>query len=620
MIDDDPTRRDLLKALGIAGAAAVGSSLASTSATAIGGDHGGGGEPVAYQYFHTPWADIEVDLGRVADAGIDAIWVPQPSLAKLRWEDQHTDDQEGYYAEPHPYYGTLEPHPPLGYQPVDLADFDSEHGTEAQLESMIDSAHAHDIDVILDTVLNHMSTEDGPEGDIELPQFDRDEHFHDYGTLGDDCELDGDRATYECDLLGLPSADIEHGHVQSVHRDYLEKLAATGADGLRYDAAGHVWSWYFQYEINPLADDLGLWRVGEIWDGDLDTVLEFADTGMTVFDFPLYYAIMDAFEDGDMTALARDEGRGVVHHRPEAAVTFVQNHDISGPGVGPDDPEGIEVDLAHAYVLSYEGMPMLFRADLDDPGLQELIWVKRNLASGPAIDRYVDHDLYVFEREGNLLAAINNSTEWRGDWVETSWTDQTLTDYTNTVDDLTTNEHGWVELWVPPQGWAMLAPPGAGNGDDGDDDDDDDSDTGTVPDGTYRLTASHSGKALDVADVSMADGVNVHQWEYVGGDNQHWHLEHLGDGEYRLTASHSGHVLAVAGGGTANGDTVVQETWSGTESQRWTLEDVGGSYRVTNVNSGNVLDVDGISSDDGADVQQWGYAGGDNQHWHLESV
>ncbi|ELY99490.1 hypothetical protein [Natrialba asiatica] len=30
-----------------------------------------------------------------------------------------------------------------------------------------------------------MATADGPDGSVDLPQFDRDEHCHDYGTLGE---------------------------------------------------------------------------------------------------------------------------------------------------------------------------------------------------------------------------------------------------------------------------------------------------------------------------------------------------------------------------------------------------------------------------------------------------
>ncbi|RKD95520.1 alpha-amylase domain-containing protein [Halopiger aswanensis] len=479
----DVDRRTLLRAgatLGALSVAGVSVGTERTRAMPDGPTSDADGEPVLYQYFHAEWRDVEDDLQRLADLGIDGIWVPQPATPMLEWADQTTADQDGYYGDPHPDYGYLEPHPPIGYQPVDYRDFDSPYGTEAALESMIETAHEHDIDVVVDAVLNHMASATGPDGAVELPQFDRDEHFHDYGTLGEDCYWQGEgndeeRALYECDLLGLPSFDHEHPHVQREQADYIERIADLGADGLRLDAAGHVWPWYFESEINPLADDLGLWRVGEVWDGDKDTVTEFANTGMTVFDYPLYYALLDAFEGGDMTALAQDAARGIVHEDPSAAVTFVQNHDAPGPNVGIDDgddpanydEEGTEVELAHAYVLSFPGTPMLFltaesSAAVDDPYLEDLIWIKRNLASGPAIDRYVGEDLYAFEREANLLAGINNGPAERTEWVETSWVNEPLVDYTGHRGSITTNDDGWVELSVPSNGWVMYAPEGRG--------------------------------------------------------------------------------------------------------------------------------------------------------------
>ncbi len=43
--------------------------------------------------------------------------------------------------------------------------------------------------------------------------------------------------------------------------------------------------------------------------------------------------------------------------------------------------------------------------------------------------------------------------------------------------------------------------------------------------GTYKLVAKHSGKALDVAGCSTADGADVITWPYWGGDCQQWRIE-----------------------------------------------------------------------------------------------
>ncbi len=140
-------------------------------------------------------------------------------------------------------------------------------------------------------------------------------------------------------------------------------------------------------------------------------------------------------------------------------------------------------------------------------------------------------------------------------------------------------------------------------------------------DGVYRLTAKHSGKALDVNACSTADGANVQQWPWAGGDCQRWELEYLGNREYRITSQQSGKVLEVAGCSSVNGGNVQQWPWNGADCQRWYIEPTGaGYYRLVSKNSGRVLDVDACSDADGQNVQQWEWLGGDCQQWRLEPV
>lgn len=46
---------------------------------------------------------------------------------------------------------------------------------------------------------------------------------------------------------------------------------------------------------------------------------------------------------------------------------------------------------------------------------------------------------------------------------------------------------------------------------------------------TYKITAKHSGKALDVAGRATNAGANVQQWSYNGGNNQKWKVVDTGD-------------------------------------------------------------------------------------------
>jgi hypothetical protein len=138
----------------------------------------------------------------------------------------------------------------------------------------------------------------------------------------------------------------------------------------------------------------------------------------------------------------------------------------------------------------------------------------------------------------------------------------------------------------------------------------------TIPDGTYRIIARHSGKALDVTGGSTADGANVEQWTYNGGANQQWTLTNLGSGQYKIIGVGSGKSLDVANNSTADGANVDIWSYSGSNNQRFTFTATSAGYfRITPVNSGKAVDVANSSTADGANVDQWTYNGGNNQQW-----
>ncbi len=135
--------------------------------------------------------------------------------------------------------------------------------------------------------------------------------------------------------------------------------------------------------------------------------------------------------------------------------------------------------------------------------------------------------------------------------------------------------------------------------------------------GFYQLTAKHSGKVVDVANESTANGARAFQWVNNGGHNQHWSLLDAGDGYYRIVARHSGKSLSVS---NSIGETQ-QSDYTGADTQKWLIEPAGdGFYKLTNKGTGRVLDVAGISQADGARILQWTYNGGDHQKWRLEQV
>ena len=142
-----------------------------------------------------------------------------------------------------------------------------------------------------------------------------------------------------------------------------------------------------------------------------------------------------------------------------------------------------------------------------------------------------------------------------------------------------------------------------------------------VANGTYRVVARHSGKALDANAHGTADGTNVQQWTYGGGNNQRWTVTHLGSNVYSIIGVESGKALEVASTSTANGTNVDIRSYTGANNQRWTISAASGGYfRLAPVSSGgSSLDVNGASTADGANVLQWANSGANNQQWIFQA-
>ncbi|MGR6918281.1 RICIN domain-containing protein [[Actinomadura] parvosata] len=136
----------------------------------------------------------------------------------------------------------------------------------------------------------------------------------------------------------------------------------------------------------------------------------------------------------------------------------------------------------------------------------------------------------------------------------------------------------------------------------------------------YVLVNRNSGKALDVYNLSTADGARITQWTRNNGNQQQWQFVDSGGGYYRVKSRLSGKVLDVSGFSTANGGAVVQWSDLNGTNQQWRPAESGGYVRLVNRNSGKALEVQGASTADGGNIVQYDDWGGANQQWQLVRV
>jgi glucosylceramidase len=90
--------------------------------------------------------------------------------------------------------------------------------------------------------------------------------------------------------------------------------------------------------------------------------------------------------------------------------------------------------------------------------------------------------------------------------------------------------------------------------------------------GYYQVVNRHSGTlAWDVSNVAGTDGAPVHLWGYVGGANQQWLPTARPGGGYTFTARHSGKCLDVRNVSTADGALLQQWACTGGPAQGFTI-------------------------------------------------
>lgn len=134
----------------------------------------------------------------------------------------------------------------------------------------------------------------------------------------------------------------------------------------------------------------------------------------------------------------------------------------------------------------------------------------------------------------------------------------------------------------------------------------------------YQIVSRHSGKAIEVAGQSTANGAAVQQWTRNNQTNQQFQFVDAGGGFYKLRARHSGSVIDISGASTADGADVVQWPDNGGTNQQFRVVDTDSGYvKLVNRNSGKALDVWGWSTADGGRISQYTDTGGANQQWQL---
>jgi O-glycosyl hydrolase len=134
----------------------------------------------------------------------------------------------------------------------------------------------------------------------------------------------------------------------------------------------------------------------------------------------------------------------------------------------------------------------------------------------------------------------------------------------------------------------------------------------------YRIVNVNSGKAIDVAGSSTADGALIVQSTIAtGSQSQRWQQVDTGFCNLMFVNVASGKALDVPALSQTQGTQLDQWKINGGLNQLWKKTAAGGNFTLTSINSGQLIDVNALSTADGAAIIQWPSNGGTNQQWQF---
>ncbi|MFO8076822.1 MAG: alpha-amylase family glycosyl hydrolase [Actinomycetota bacterium] len=266
-----------------------------------------------------------------------------------------------------------------GYHPTDLLAVDPSFGSLEELRALVDEAHARDLRVVYDLVLNHTSDEHPWFQDV-LAACEDSEHFEWYSFSTCDAEAGAyDYATF-LGLEELPQVNLNHGPAQDYVTDVVvpfhlseEEVAlpdgstvqGLGMDGLRLDHATGPPMAFWEELAEAVAEvDPEAYVFGEVWDSEHDALARYADALHGAVDFPLHFALVDALAgDIGLGRIDRSVREGLeVYGEGLVAPTFLDNHDVErfvhAAGGGEQGRARLAVALTVQYALP--GPPIVY--------------------------------------------------------------------------------------------------------------------------------------------------------------------------------------------------------------------------------------------------------------------
>ncbi len=360
----------------------------------------GGFDPTSTGHYHG--GDLKGLTHRIdylKDMGVTAIW-----LTPILRNQAVQGDSAGYH----------------GYWPVDFTEIDPHLGSNDELKTFIDTAHAKGIKVFFDIITNHTAdvikyrechtpgkplfststqlceyrsvaeTKAGngytpfiPEGNenLKTPDWLNDpKYYHNQG----DSTWEGENSLYG-DFVGLDDIDTDnHVVVEKMIEVFSNLIAEFKPDGFRIDTVKHVNIEFWQAfvpAIQEFAKSQGIpnfFVFGEVYSGDTDVLSYYTREGKfpSVLDFAFNFKVRDVLVNNGGTHHLKELFDNDVKYftetaSPDLLMNFVSNHDVGRLGYALQQafPEASDeellkrMQLAHGLMFFARGIPVIYYGD-----------------------------------------------------------------------------------------------------------------------------------------------------------------------------------------------------------------------------------------------------------------
>lgn len=320
----------------------------------------------------------KIKSGYFDELNINSLWLSPITQNPL------TAYQE--YIEPQYFYSGYH-----GYWPISSSKVDHRFGDDETLQELVDVAHEHDINILLDYVTNHVHEEhplyqSHPEWATDLLLSDGTKNLRIW---------DAQRLTTWFDEF-MPSLDLSITEVIDVQVDstiyWLEKF---GLDGYRHDATKHIPQAFWKQLTRKLKERVigpegrPLYQIGETY-GSRDLVNSYISSGMldSQFDFNLYFDVREVFALQDVsfdklvTSLEETfsyygyhSSMGYVSGNHDQArfislasgdVSFSEDHKMAGFNREIEISDSIGYDrleMLMSFIMTIPGVPVIYYGD-----------------------------------------------------------------------------------------------------------------------------------------------------------------------------------------------------------------------------------------------------------------